>query len=141
MRNKQSIDYSKPTTEDRYTKATNSRAQMQAQNYENIKTRLENNNRDREENRKHNSPDMNKYRTASDRQVYNVGKKGRGGNQNDDKELGRFQKRDKEDASPEYGKNYGMGSKEKAERQNGGKKQLNKNSSSPNLIEERKSAQ
>jgi len=34
-----------------------------------------------------------------------------------------------------------MGSKEKAERQNGGKKELNKNSSSPNLIEERKSVQ
>jgi len=65
MRNKQSIDYSKPIQEDRYNKPTSSRPQIQSKNYENIKTRLENNNRDKEDNRKHNSPDMNKFRTAS----------------------------------------------------------------------------
>jgi hypothetical protein len=96
--------------------------QRNAQNrpYETIKARVEGS-RDQQDNRKHNSPDINRFRTAENRQAYTANRKAR-----NDKEDPKYQKKDREDASPEYAKANKAG------------RELNKNSSTPALKDERR---
>lgn len=68
MRTRQANDYARPQNEDRFPKASSPRG-AQPRVYETIKARLDGN-RDQQEARKHNSPDMNRYRAADNRQAY-----------------------------------------------------------------------
>jgi hypothetical protein len=121
MRTRQANDYARPQNEERFPKTSSPRA-GQPRVYETIKARLDGN-RDQQDARKHNSPDMNRYRGADNRQAYTANARRPKNADNEDREQNRNQRREKEDPSPEFRPARG---------------QLNKNSSSANLQEERR---
>jgi hypothetical protein len=94
MRSRQPNDYTKSQNEERVVKNSSPRT-AQPRVYETIKARLENN-RDQQDNRKHNSPDMNRYRGADNRQPYSTVRRPKSG-ENEEREANRYQRKERED--------------------------------------------